>query len=1024
MNSISHFSIKRSVTTTLIIVTMVVAGIMGMMSMSSQLLPDFDIPVAMVNIVWVGASPEDIDKLITSEVEESIKGIDGIKSVKGYSNQNASTVVVNLKYGTDVDEKVREIQTKINNIKNDLPKDIRDPVISKIDINASPIVIYNIFGSDLVELYRVAKDTIKPSLEKVTGVAQVNISGGLEEEIRVEVDPTKLATYSLNIMTVKNILAASNINVPLGSLKEGDKEFVVKVRGEIETVEEVKNIVISNNDGKTVRLSDIADIKFSIKDIESYARQNGRDSVRIEIVKSKDGNTVEITKEIKEIMKNTKEKLPSNLEFVLAQDNSVSIEQSIGTVANNAVTGIILAAIVLLVFLKNMRATLIVSLAIPISVVFTFALLYLKGITLNIISLMGLALGVGMLVDNSIVVIDNIYRRINELKEDKFTAAANGASEMAIPIITSTATTVAVFLPIVMKNGMAKEIFHDMSYSITFALISSLIIALIFVPMAASKFLDPKTAVTKESRFFEKVKDMYVKLLDKALKYKKRTLAIAIVLFIISVVVSVFTLKTEFMPQMDSGEYSISGTLAKGLDVNKANRIAEEIEKIIKEDKYTVDYSVSVSAENVTVNTKISEKSKRKESIDDIISEVRNKLQNIPDIKLIVSNAGGGPGGGGSSGSIALKLYGNDLAVLKTFSEQVLEQVKKEKGIVDVKSSYEGGNPELILEIDREKAQYYGLRVSDIATFISYQIKGTDAFTIKSSGNDIDVTVRLAEDNRNSIEKILDLELNTPTGIVKLREVASLSIEEGASTIEKEDGQNIVTISGNPDGIDLATATNKMKASVNSLKIPNGISYNFGGNQEQFQDVMKDLLFGLTIAVFLIYFILAAQFESYTLPMIIMGSVPLSVIGVLTGLMVTNVKFNIMVMVGIIMLAGIVVNNAIVLLDYVNVLREKGKGIDEAIRIAGRTRLRPIIMTTATTVFGMLPLGFGIGQGTEYYQGMAIAVIFGLTFSTLLTLVLIPVLYSMEESIRVKFHKRFKLKFESTIYKEQLPKDE
>lgn len=1023
MNSISHFSIKRSVTTTLIIVTMVVAGIMGMMSMSSQLLPDFDIPVAMVNIVWVGASPEDIDKLITSEVEESIKGIDGIKSVKGYSNQNASTVVVNLKYGTDVDEKVREIQTKINNIKNDLPKDIRDPVISKIDINASPIVIYNIFGSDLVELYRVAKDTIKPSLEKVTGIAQVNISGGLEEEIRVEVDPTKLAIYSLNIMTVKNILAASNINVPLGSLKEGDKEFVVKVRGEIETVEEVKNIVISNNDGKTVRLSDIAEIKFSVKDIESYARQNGRDSVRIEIVKSKDGNTVEITKEIKEIMKNTKEKLPSNLEFVLAQDNSVSIEQSIGTVKSNAISGIILAAIVLLIFLKNMRATLIVSLAIPISVVFTFALLYLKGITLNIISLMGLALGVGMLVDNSIVVIDNIYRRINELKEDKFTAAANGASEMAIPIITSTATTVAVFLPIVMKEGMAKEIFHDMSYSITFALVSSLIIALIFVPMAASKFLDPKTAMTKESRFFEKVKDMYIKLLDKALKYKKRTLALVIILFVVSVIASVFTLKTEFMPQMDSGEYSISGTLAKGLDVNKANRIAEEIEKIIKEDKYTIDYSVSISAEKVTVNTKINEKSKRKESMDEVISEVRNKLQNIPDVKLIVSNAGGGSGGGGD-GSIALKLYGNDLAVLKTFSEQVLEQVKKEKGIVDVKSSYEGGNPELILDIDREKAQYYGLRVSDIATFISYQIKGTDAFTIKSSGNDIDVTVRLAEDNRNSIEKILDLELNTPTGIVKLREVASLSIEEGASTIEKEDGQNIVTISGNPDRIDLATATNKMKNAVKTFKIPNGITYEFGGNQEQFQDVMKDLLFGLTVAVFLIYFILAAQFESYTLPMIIMGSVPLSVIGVLTGLMVTNVKFNIMVMVGIIMLAGIVVNNAIVLLDYVNVLREKGKGIDEAIRIAGRTRLRPIIMTTGTTVFGMLPLGFGIGQGTEYYQGMAIAVIFGLTFSTLLTLVLIPVLYSMEESIRVKFHKRFKLKFESTIYKEQLPKDE
>lgn len=1017
MSSISHFSIKRSVTTTLIIVVMVLAGLLGMKNMSSQLMPDFDIPVSLINIVWVGASPEDVDKLITTEVEEAIKGIEGIKTVNGYSSQNAASIVVNFDYGTDVDEKVREIQTKVNNIKNTLPKDIQEPVISKIDINASPIIIYNMFGSDLVELYRIADEVIKPSLEKITGVAQVNISGGLEEEIRIETTPERLSAYSLNISSLRGILAASNINMPLGNLMEGDKEFVVKVRGEIETIEQIKNIVVSNTEGKIVKISDVADVKLSIKDIESYARQNGKESVRIEIVKTKEGNTVKIAENIIALMNKTKNNLPENIDFILAQDNSVQINQSISSVYNNALTGIILASIVLLIFLKNIRATLVVAIAIPISVIFTFALLFVKGITLNIISLMGLALGVGMLVDNSIVVIDNIYRHLNELKEDKNTASANGASEMAIPIIASTATTVAVFLPIVVKQGMAREIFHDLSYSITFALLSSLIIALTFVPMAAAKFLDPKKSITNEGRFLIKLKSIYSKVLDKALKHKKMVFFIALVTLVVTVVMSAMTLKTEFMPQMDSGQYNISGTLAKGLDVEKANKIALELESIVKDDKFTIDYSVSVNSQDVIVNVKVPEKKDRKEDLEYIISGVREKIKNIPDVKLVVSRAS--MGGGGSGGGVELKLYGNDLNMLKAFSEQVLEKIKAEDGLVDVKSSYSGGNPELILDIDREKAQLYGLKVSDIATFISYQVKGTEAFTIKSGGSDVDVTVRLKEDYRNSIDKILDLDIASSFGNVKLKEFASLSIEEGASTIQKEDGQTVISITANPDDIDLGTATNKMKASVESLEVPRGVSYGFGGNQEQFQEVMSDLFFAIIVGVLLIYFIIAAQFESFTLPLIIMGSVPLSIIGVLIGLVLTGTKFDVMVMVGIIMLAGIVVNNAIVLIDYINVLREKNYSIEEAIREAGATRLRPIIMTTATTVFGMLPLAFGIGQGSEMYRGMAIAVSFGLTFSTLLTLILIPILYAVEENIRVKFHKRFRLKYQSSIYKEE-----
>lgn len=1005
MASISHFSIKRSVTTTLIIVVMILTGLLGLRNMSSQLMPDFDIPVSMVNIVWLGASPEDVDKLITDEVVKAIKGIEGIKTVQGHSSQNSSTVVINYKYGVDVDEKIREIQTKVNNIKNTLPSDIQEPVINKIDLNASPIITYNLYGPNLVELYSIADNTIKPVLEKITGVAQVNIDGGYEEEIKIETTPERLSAYSLNISSLKGILMAANINIPLGSMKEGDKEFVVKVKGEIKTLEEVKNIVISNNNGNLVKVSDVADVSLGIKDIESYARQNGNDSVRISVVKTKDGNTVNIAKDVKKVMAEMEGRV-QGAQIALVDDNSVQINDSIGAVTEAAIIGIILASIVLFVFLKNIRATFVVAIAIPISIVFTFALLYMKGITLNIISLMGLSLGVGMLVDNSIVVIDNIYRHFIDLKEDRVTASALGASEMAVPIIAATLSHTAVFIPVIVKEGMAKEIFHDLSYSIIFSLLASLVIALTFVPMSTSKFLDPNKSISDEGRLMRKMKALYEKLLNYTFLNKKKVLGFSVLTLVLSIVIGSLFLKVQFMPEMDNGKYSITGTLAKGLDIEKSNNIALAIENIIKDDSFTEEYSVTVKASQISVSVKVPDKGDRKESLDYIINEIREKLNVIPDIKLTVARASNNGGGGSSSGSLQLKLLGNNLDELNSYSNLVVNELKKDSSLVDIQSSNAGGNPELVLDIDRDKAQYYGLKVSDIATFVSYQIKGTDAFSIKSNGKDVDVTVRLKEDYRNGIDKLLNLDITTPIGLVKLKEFATVQVSEGASTITKEDGDYIVTISANPNNIDLSEGTKIMKAASEKVELPPSIKYKFGGNQEQLTDVMGDLIFALIVSVFLIYFILAAQFESFTTPLIIMSSLPLSIIGVVIGLLITNTKFDIMVMIGIIMLGGIVVNNAIVLVDYIKILLEKNYSVEDAVKTAGKTRLRPIIMTTCTTTFGMIPLAFGIGQGSEYYQGMAVTVIFGLLFSTFLTLVIIPILYSIEDKIKTRFKKK------------------
>lgn len=1002
MRGISHFSIKRPVTTTMFIITMVVSGFLGLKSLKTELLPDFDIPVATINAPWVGASPEDVENLVTTKIEEAITGVDGMKSVSTFSYQDSSFTVIEFNYGEDIDKKVRDLQREVDNIKSDLPADVDTVTVSDFDINASPIIEYYIHGDNLNELKNIAEDRIKPLLQKISGVGEVNINGGYEEEVLVEIDPIRAEAYGLTIMELYAILQNSNINLPLGVLADGGKEYVIRVLGELKTVEEVANVVVRNDNGRVVKLKDVATITPSFKDIESYARQDGMETLNISVIKTREGNVVDVAAEVRKTIEELQETLPSNLKFSLGLDKSEFIDSSIGTVANNAVAGLILASIILFVFLKNIRATIIVALAIPTSIIGTFLLLSAKGVSLNVISLMGLALGVGMLVDNSVVVLDNIFRHVEELDEDIVTGSANGASEMSVPIIASTATTVAVFLPLLIKEGLAKEIFQDMSYSIAFALLASLFVALTFVPMMASKFLSVKKKSASTGKIFDKVKHMYMKLLDIALDNKIKTIILTIVLTVVLVVAGGKTLDFEMMPTTDEGTYGISVTLPKGLDVERANEIALEIEEIVTADKFTKTHTSVVNKESISITVDVGDKKDRKESLNEIIAQVRGKFVHIRDAKFNIAIDSGRGGGGGSSGDVQVKVLGDNTDEVRRVSDQILREVRKIDGLTDIQSSFEGGNPQIQVSIDRVKAQNYGIRVADIVPLISTQVKGDESFTIAQKNREIDVTVRLSKEYRDSPGKLLDLKVNTPKGVIPLKEIAYINIEEGPAFIEKEDRLIKVTISANLDGLELRTANAKISEIMENTKLPKGVKYTMGGETEDMKETMADLVFALGVAIFLIYFILAAQFESFILPFIIMGSVPLSVSGVMIGLIVTQYKFNIMVMVGIIMLAGIVVNNAIVLIDYINLLRAKGEKLLEAVKESGSTRLRPILMTTLTTVFGMIPLALGIGDGSEIYQGMAIAVIFGLVFSTILTLVYIPVLYMMVENRKEK----------------------
>ena len=1011
--SISEFSIKRPVAATMILVSMVMLGLVAMATMAMELLPDFNIPVATVTTVWTGASPEDVDKMITREIEDAMPGIEGVKRITSYSSQNVSTVVVEYNYGVDVDDKVTFMQNEISKIKGNLPSDADEPIIKKISVGATAVMSVELSGDNLTELRSIAENMVKPRLERMDGVGKVEIFGGLEKEVAVKLDADKLESYGMTADDVYTIIKNSSINIPSGTLKEGDKEFVVRVMGEIDSVSQVQNIIVKNKSGNMIKLREIADVSLTSKERDSYYRRNGKEAIALQIQKTNEGNAVKISNETKKQVESLRNYLPKGMEIGVGFDTSTDIRNSLSNVGSNAWQGLLLAAIVLFFFLKNIRATLIISIAIPVSIIFTFALLKMSGVTLNLISLTGLTLGIGMLVDNAVVVLDNIFRHISEYKKPKMEAARDGASEMIFPIIASTATTVVVFLPILFIEGLAKEIFNDLALAIIYSLIASLIVAMVFVPMASSKLLKYNKRMEEDGKFLKWLKEIYKPSLNWAMSNRWKTDFISFVVFGVTMFIGPKIVKTEFMPDQDKSNYTVNAELAKGLDVDKANRIGLYLEQILKNDKYTEKYSVTVQSDSVAVNVDVTPLDKRKVTVFEIVADIRKKIGNIPDANINITTSSRGHS---SSRDIELKLLGDNKQQLQQYSKLLKEKMEKIEGLVDIKSSFEGGNPEVKINLDREKAQYYGIRPTQIAMIVSYNILGIDPITIKSDSEEIDVTVQLQEDYRNSVEKLAELRLRADNGkIIRLKDIAKLDINEGPSAIEKEDKIERIAISANSDGIDLKGAQSKIEAAIKEINLPKNISYKFGGEGADFGEVMIDLGIALAIAIFLIYFILAAQFESFILPVLIMMSILLAVVGVYVGLIVTNVKFNIMVMVGIIMLAGVVVNNAIVLIDYINLLRARNNSLTEAIKIAGMTRLRPILMTTLTTVLGMIPLALGIGEGSEFYQGMAISVIFGLSTSTLLTLLVIPCIYSLYEGGKERLRKRINSKLKKEV---------
>jgi len=1012
----------------MMVLVVVIFGAISLAGLPIDLYPEIEIPVAIVSTSYSGAGPQEIENLITKRIEGAIATVGNIDTINSISSQGSSIVIAQFNTGTNMDFATLEMREKVDLVKGALPDDATQPMVIKIDPNSMPIVqIALSTNGSLSSLQSLAEDNFKQRFERLEGVASVDIGGGLTDEIEVSVDIARLSRYGLSINQLNQLLSAANTNLPGGVVENGEQDLTIRVIGEFNSIDEIRDMPITLNTGSIITLKDIAKVELKNKDITGISRTNGEDSINISIKKQSGKNTVQVADLVSREVEKLKKDYP-DVKINIVIDTSTIIRDSINNVIDNVIVGSIFAIAVLYIFLKNIRSTLIVGVSIPISLIASFILLYFNKITLNMMTLGGLALAVGMLVDSAIVVLENIYRYRVE-GYSKREAAIKGAKEVGLSITASTLTTIAVFLPIVFVDGMVGILFKDFAMTVTLSLTASLVVALTFIPMLSSKILtiDDDTEGKKKKldfiykafdNLFEKIENKYKSLLELGLKRRKTTIAISVIVFVLSVV-SLAGVGMEFFPVTDEGSMTINISLPLGSNIYQV----DEITKIVEE-KITEIPEIDVIFANVTsggfgshsINTgnsgsisiNLVKLRERKRSTKEVAEEVRKITKDIPGAEITVTESSN-MGMAGSSAPVSISIKGDELEVLEKISNDFKDIIESVEGTRDVKTSLSDAVPEVEIQVNKENAAIYGLTTSQIASAIRGGASGTIVAKYKDEGDELDIVVRATEDITESLSNLGQLDVTTPSGInIPISQVADISIVKGPIQINREDQERVVTVTSQITGRDLRSISLDIEKELKNYEFPSGYSYKIGGENEQMIDAFKQLLLALILAIILIYMVMAAQFESLINPFIIMFTIPLAFGGGLLGLFITRKSFGVTAFIGIIMLAGIVVNNGIVLIDYINTLRQEGKERFEAITTAGPIRLRPILMTTLTTILGLVPLALGIGEGAEMQAPMAVVVISGLTLSTVLTLVFVPVLYTVFDDFSIKMKSRIK----------------
>ncbi|MDZ7318413.1 MAG: efflux RND transporter permease subunit [candidate division KSB1 bacterium] len=1028
---ITQVSIKRGVTVFMIYLIAVGFGLFSLIRLKVDLYPKLDFPLLAVITQYTGVGPFDIETVVTRPVEEAVASVQNVKKVSSTSTQGLSLVMLEFDWGTDMNQAEIDVRNNLEFIKDALPKDIRSPMVFAFDPSAQPI-LYLAVESELhgqAELRRISEQDIEPRIERIPGVASAFTIGGMRREIRVLADPMRMRAHNVSIQHLIVALQTNNLQLPSGWIDNNQQEFTIQTAGEYSSIEQIENTTVTMLNGTSIRIKDVASVVDGFVEQRQQVWNNNKPAVMLMVMKQSDANTVLVAREVNKRLGQIQSELPRGIQFQTVFDMSTFITRSMSNLGNTAYQAIALTFLVLLFFLRNVRSSLIVATSIPISMITTFAVMDQTGLTLNIISMAGLALAVGMLVDNSIVVLESIFRHREE-GEAPNEAADRGASEVSMAITASTLTTLAVFVPVLFVPGLAGQLFRDMVVTIVFSLTISLIVALTFIPLLASRFLRIREGLAQRhnsfarlgqqiSSWLENLSAFYLRSLAWSLDHKKIILASAATLFIISVVI-LFSLGGNFLPETDMGFMSIAVDRTPGTSLESMKESMSQLNQLIIDNVPEVEnvytnfgqgegvmamFSTQSSSEG-DITIRLKDRNKRQRNMFEIQDALREKFKLLPDVRARFADRGQEAMMGGGA-DIRVEIFGHDLKVAEALANQIEEKVSHVKGVVNAETSIRESTPELRINLDRQRIADLGLSTAQIGQVVSSSILGTVATRFRDAGDEFDIRVQLTKDARSNKTDIENILLMTPMGKqIPLRAVASVEYSKAPKEIIREDQERLVTVSIDVAGRDLRTATSDVRKALKQVAVPNDFRIEIGGTAEEQQESFMYLGLALMVAILLTYMVMASQFESLLDPFIILFTIPLSLIGVAMALLVTGTQMSVMALVGVVMLVGIVVNNGIVLVDYINQLRDRGLELYEAIMVGGKIRMRPVLMTALTTIFGMLPLALGLGESGENWAPMARSVMGGLTVATVLTLIVVPVIYAVVETVSERIRVR------------------
>lgn len=1041
---IVKFSLRHKPAVFVLIALCVIMGLTAYMTLPREAAPAIQIPIILVSTPYFGVAPGDMETLITQPIERKLKEISGVKEIRSMSAESVSTIEVEFDPDVEMNEATQKVRDKVDLAKPELPADAEEPVIMEINFSEFPVMLVNISGDyDLVKLKQIGED-LEEQFETISGVLDVTISGGLEREVKINVDLEKLKHYNLPFKDVIETIQNENQTIPGGSIEVGNLKYLVRIPGEFKEVDIIPELVVKVEDGVPIYIRDIADVEYGYKEQASLARQSARNCVSLSIKKRSGENLIAISEEIRQIINDTKPTLPSGTLITITADQSKEIRQMVADLENNIISGLFLVILTLVAFL-GFRSSLFVSIAIPLSMLIAFIIVQFMGYTLNMIVLFSLILALGMMVDNAIVLVENIYRHREE-GYGAFEAALKGANEIKRAITASTITTLCAFAPMIFWPGIMGEFMSYLPITLIITLSCSLFVALIMNPVICEVFLKVGQK-KKEDKLFSKLLSGYERTLRFALRQRALTVGVSFVTLVLSIVLyGLFGKGVEFFPDVEPSQVLVEITAPTGTRLEESDRVVSEIEEHLPEFEHDMTSYVSnigSESEGVSfsggstgphkswVTIEFVDRKDRSQSSETTLFQIRHRTGDIAGARIEVKKPDMGPPTGPP---INVEISGDDFVVLGEIAEKIGNTIENIPGLVDLKNDYEKGRPELHVLIDRKKAAIYGLNTSEIAGTIRTAIYGTEASEFRVAEDEYDITVRLKESSRNRLDVLKNLTIFHEGTQIPLISVASFEYEGGFTAISRKDLKRVVTVSADVENRLANDVLKDVQAELAGMTLPAGYFIAYTGENEEQEDSEAFLSRAFTIALFLIFLVLVFEFNSAVMPIVIMVSVLLSLIGVFFGLLIMQMPFGIMMTgIGVISLAGIVVNNAIVLIDYTKQLRERGLQKIDAIIQAGRTRMRPVILTAITTIVGLIPLSTGLnfdfrnfrfdigGESSQYWGQMGVAVIFGLAVATFLTLIVVPVVYDLLDGFSESAQKRFGFSSNGEMAKVEAP---